>query len=82
MDLSKEKGRRMMGEKDLKQPSLISLQSLLDSVSVKLNQLAPLSSSPDLMVGQELLTAGLNGSAGGRDPKELVRRDSPARQWL
>lgn len=79
MDLSKEKRRRMVGEKDLKQPSLISLQSLLDSISVKLNQLAPLSSSPDLMVGQELLNALLNGSAGGRDPKELVRRDSLAR---
>ena len=79
MDLSKEKRGRMMGEKDLKQPSLISLQSLLDSISVKLNQLAPLSSSPDLMVGRELLNALLKGNAGGRDPKELVRRDSPAR---
>ena len=68
-----------MGEKGLKQPSLISLHGLLDSISVKLNQLAPLSSSHSLMMGQELLNALLNGSAGGRDPEELVRRDSPAR---
>lgn len=64
MDLPK---RRETRERDLKQPGLILLQSLLDSVSIKLDQLAQFSSSPDLIEGTEMLNVPLQRSMGGQE---------------
>lgn len=81
MDLSEEEERREK-ERDLEQPGLILLQSLLGSISIKLDQPAQFSSSPDLIEGIRDVKCTIREDHGRKenclDSKELAEGASHA----